>query len=140
MSATVTPPAFQLRWYISVAVALLVFAVVGVYSMRMASDTTDYDDAQAKVRTEKLAAMRAQDAKTLGTADWIDKDKGIVRIPIDEAMAQEIPVLAAKPVTMGAAIPGAMTPPPANVPASPMPTAPARASGAAPATNAKPTK
>ncbi len=139
MTATDSTPAFQLRWYLSVAVALFAFVIVGVYSMRMARDTSGYDEDQARQRAEKLTAMQAQDAKTLGTPDWVDKDKGIVRIPIDEAMAQEIPVLAAKPLAMGAAIPGAVTPPPANLPASPMPTAPLPASGATPPT-AKPTK
>jgi hypothetical protein len=82
--------------------------------------------------------LREQDSKTLGTADWIDKDKGVVRIPIDEAMAQEVPVLAAKPVTMGVAIPGAMAPAAAPM-AAPAPAAPASTptSGRASDNNAK---
>jgi hypothetical protein len=141
MTATATST-FQLRWYLSVAVALLIFAVVGVYSIRMADDTTGYDHEQAAERSQKLATMQALDAKTLGTADWIDKDKGIVRIPIDEAMAQEVPVLAAKPVTMGVAIPGAAVPAPASAPVTPAANAPAPmpASGRASNNNAKPTK
>ena len=114
MTAATSPP-LQPRWYFSVAAALFVFVVVGIYSIRMANDTTGYDQEQAQERYAKLAALQEQDRKTLGTADWIDKDKGLVRIPIDEAMAQELPVLAAKPVTMGAAIPGAIVPPSAPV-------------------------
>ena len=137
MTMATTP--FPFRWYVGVALGLLAFAVVGVYSMRMARDTTGYDDEQARERYEKLAALQAQDAKTLGTADWVDKTKGIVRIPIDEAVTQEIPVLAAKPVGMGAAIPGAVPPPPANVPAPPTLGAPvpASASGRASDNNVK---
>jgi hypothetical protein len=140
MSAATLPP-LQFRWYLSVAVALLIFVVVGVYSIRMADNTTGYDQEQAQERYAKLAALQEQDRKTLGTADWIDKDKGIVRIPIDEAMAQEVPLLAAKPVAMGAAIPGAIVP--ASAPAAPAATGsatPVPASGRASDNNQKPTK
>ena len=33
-----------------------------------------------------LAALRAQEERTLTTYGWVDKNAGIVRIPIDEAM------------------------------------------------------
>ena len=133
-----TSPTIQPRWYFSVAAALFVFVVVGVYSIRMADDTTGYDQEQAQERYAKLAALQEQDRKTLGTADWIDKDKGLVRIPIDEAIAQEIPVLAAKPVTRGALIPGAVVPP--SAPAAPAAAGPVPASGRASDNNLKPTK
>jgi hypothetical protein len=136
-----TSPSIQPRWYVSVAAALFVFVVVGVYSIRMANDTTGYDEEQAQARYAKLAALQEQDRKTLGTADWVDKDKGIVRIPIDEAVAEEIPILAAKPVTMGAAIPGAIVPPSAPAaPAAMGAAAPVPASGRASDNNQKPTK
>jgi hypothetical protein len=138
MNAAATSPTIQPRWYFSVAAALFVFVIVGVYSIRMANDTTGYDEEQAQERSAKLATMQALDRKTLSTADWIDKDKGIVRIPIDEAITQEIPLLQAKPVTMGAAIPGAVAAPaPAAAAgaAAPVPT-----SGRASDNNLKPTK
>ena len=135
-----TSPSIQPRWYFSVAAALFVFVIVGVYSIRMADDTTGYDQEQAQERYAKLAALQEQDRKTLGTADWIDKDKGIIRIPIDEAVAEEVPVLAAKPVTMGAAIPGAIIPPSAAAPMASGPAAPVPASGRASDNNQKPTK
>jgi hypothetical protein len=133
-----TSPSIQPRWYFSVAAALFVFVIVGVYSIRMADDTTGYDQEQAQERYAKLATMQELDRKTLSTADWIDKDKGIVRIPIDEAMTQEVTLLQAKPVTMGAAIPGAVSAPapaPAAGAAAPVPT-----SGRASDNNLKPTK
>jgi hypothetical protein len=104
MSA-ITPTPIQFRWYLSVAAILFIFVIVGVYSSRMASNTDEtdsYDQQQAQERLTKLHKMQDTDRKTLTTADWIDQDKGIVRIPIDEAMTEEVAVLKARPVTMGA--------------------------------------
>ena len=36
--------------------------------------------------SKTLAAFRAQEDALLGSYGWVEKDKGIVRIPIDEAM------------------------------------------------------
>lgn len=102
-----TPSTVKLHWYISVALALFVFVVVGMYSMNMARNTTGYDEEQARERLEKLTKMRDQDAKTLFNADWVDKDKGIVRIPIDEAMTQEVSLLKNDQPRAGTQIPGA---------------------------------
>jgi hypothetical protein len=142
MSA-IEPTPIQFRWYLSVAVVLFVFVIVGIYSSRMAhnADHTDgYDQQQAQERLAKLHKMQDTDQKTLTTADWIDQGKGIVRIPIDEAMTEEVAVLKAKPVAIGTAIPGVA---PAAAPA-PAPAAPASATTAstnAPtAANPHPTK
>jgi hypothetical protein len=144
--STETQTTFPFRWYISVAFVLFIFVIVAIHSSRVAEDTTGYDDDQAKLRSEKLAKLLAADQKTLTTADWVDKDKGIVRIPIDEAMSQEVALLKAKPVAVGSEIPGAVAPaapaaPATNsAPAAATPNAAPAASGTPPAsTNAAPT-
>jgi hypothetical protein len=38
------------------------------------------------VSTTDLAARRAQEDSLLATYGWVDSEKGVVRIPIDEAM------------------------------------------------------
>ena len=38
------------------------------------------------VRKKALAELRAAEASELGTYGWIDQAKGVVRLPIDEAM------------------------------------------------------
>jgi len=116
MPDATTTPATPVRWFFGLFAALAVFALVGLYSSQMAHHATDYDDDQAQERYAKLAKLQAADQKTLTTADWIDKDKGVVRIPIDEAMTQEVDLLKAKPVQMGLAIPGAAAPAPAPAP------------------------
>ena len=35
---------------------------------------------------EQMAALRRSDAATLGSYGWVDREKGIVRIPIDRAI------------------------------------------------------
>jgi hypothetical protein len=35
---------------------------------------------------EELAAMRAEETKILNSYDWVDRDKGVVRIPIARAI------------------------------------------------------
>jgi hypothetical protein len=136
-----TPSPIKLRWIPGLIAALLVFVVIAVYSTRVANRTDTYDDDQAAERYAKLAKQQADDAKTLTTADWVDQGKGIVRIPIDEAIPQEITALRAKPEQMGAAIPGATPAPtaPSTVPAATN-AAPAASPAAAPSTNAAPTQ
>jgi hypothetical protein len=152
MSAVLEPTPLKLRWYFSVAAVLFIFVVIGFYSVRMAKDTdfTDgYDQQQAAIRLGKLQKMQAADQTTLTTADWIDQDKGTVRIPIAEAMPEEVAVLKAKPVAVGSALPvvapAAAAPSTNAAPAAPAMTNPAPAATnaapttpAAPATNVKP--
>jgi len=138
--STATTTSTPIRWYASVAGVLLIFAVIAFQSSRVAKDTTGYDEDQARLRAEKLAKLQAADEKTLTTADWVDKDKGIVRIPIDEAMTQEVALLQAKPVAAGTEIPGAAAPAaPAPAPASAPAATPPASTNAAP-TTPQPTK
>jgi hypothetical protein len=136
------------RWFFGIFAAFAVFAVVGVYSSRMAYNTTGYDDDQATERYAKLAKLQAADTKTLTTAGWVDQDKGVVRIPIDEAMTEEVDTLKAKPVQAGIAIPGAAAPAANTLPATntppadgmaPAPTAAGKSGATSPATKASTT-
>jgi len=139
MSA-IDPTPIKFRWYFSVAAALFIFVIVGVYSSRMASDTdaTDsYDQQQAAIREAKLAKLQQTDHQTLTTADWIDQTKGTVRIPIDEAMPETVAALKTKTVAIGTAIPAAAPAAPAPAPAA---TGTPAASTPAPTTTPQPTK
>jgi hypothetical protein len=140
MSDATPSPSTPARWFLGIFAALAVFAVVGIYSSRMAENTASYDDDQAKERYAKLAKLQADDTKTLTTAGWVDQDKGVVRIPIDEAMTEEVGALQAKPVQMGIAIPGATAPQANTIPAPAAGPAPAAAKNgtAAAGTNAAP--
>jgi hypothetical protein len=133
-----TPSPIKFRWIPGLLAVFLIFVVIGVYSTRVANRTETYDDGQAAERYDKLAKQQADDTKTLTTADWVDQGKGIVRLPIDEAIPQEIAVLKAKPEQMGAAIPGATPTTPSSIPAAAPNEAPAGSPQASPSTNAAP--
>lgn len=132
------PSPIKLRWIPGLVAVFLVFVVIAVYSSRVATRTTDYDEDQAAERYAKLAKMQATDEKTLTTADWVDQGKGVVRIPIDEALPQAVAMLKAKPVQAGAEIPGATPATPSTIPAAAQNEAPAGSPQASPPTNAAP--
>ena len=70
---------------------LLVLVVIG------ASPRGDrYEEKRAKARFEKLQTARDQNATALTTYAWVDKSKGVVRIPINDAMKLTVAELAQK--------------------------------------------
>ena len=70
---------------------LIVLAVIGP-----SPRTSDYEEARAKKRMEKLKALHEETQKELTTYAWVDKNKGVARIPIDRAMAVTVTDLAQK--------------------------------------------
>ena len=133
MSDATTPPQIKISWLIGIAIAFVLFAAIGGYSARMTQDYSDYDQDRAAQRYDTLKKLQADENKQLNpvdangkpTAIWIDQDKGIISIPIDEAMAKEVDDIKAQ------------TPGPGNEINPPAP-APAPAPAAAPSTNAAP--
>ena len=120
---------------------LIVLAVIGP-----STRTSDYEEMRAKKRMEKLKALHEENQKELTTYAWVDKNKGVARIPIDRAMELTVADLAQKkpapagPIAMPPAqtapagaspAPAASQPPGAAQPAQP--SAPAGTSSAAPA-------
>src|SRR5436190_23486696 len=107
---------------------LIVLAVIGP-----SPRTSDYEETRAKKRMEKLKTLREESQKELTTYAWVDKNKGVARIPIDRAMELTVAELAQKkPAPAGPiATPAAQIPPTG---ASPAPPAAAQgATGAPPA-------
>ena len=70
---------------------LIVLAVIGP-----SPRTSDYEEMRAKKRMEKLKASHEESQKELTTYAWVDKNKGVARIPIDRAMAVTVSDLAQK--------------------------------------------
>jgi hypothetical protein len=98
---------------------LIVLAIIGP-----SPRTSDYEEARAKKRMERLKALNEESQKELTTYAWVDKNKGVARIPIDRAMEVTVADLAQKK----------------PAPAGPIATPPAQTapSGASPATAASP--
>jgi hypothetical protein len=63
---------------------------------------SDYEETRAKKRIENLKALREEADKALTTYSWVDKNKGVARIPIERAMELTVADLAKqKPMPAG---------------------------------------
>ena len=93
---------------------LIVLAVIGP-----SPRTSDYEETRAKKRVEKLKTLHEESQKELTTYAWVDKNKGVARIPIDRAMEVTVADLAQKkPAPAGPiATPAAQTAPAGASPA-----------------------
>jgi hypothetical protein len=104
---------------------VIVLAIIGPSPRR-----SDYEETRAKKRVENLKTLREEADKTLATYGWIDKNKGLARIPIERAIELTVADLAKqKPAPAGP-----IATPEAQATAS----APASATSPAPATSPKP--
>ena len=68
---------------------VLLFALFGVIVLAIIGPTprrSDYEETRAKKRAENLKTLREEADKALTTYGWIDKNKGVARIPIERAM------------------------------------------------------
>src|SRR5262245_26615227 len=101
---------------------LIVRAVIGP-----SPRTSDYEETRATKRVEKLKTLHEESQKELTTYAWVDKSKGVARIPIDRAMEVTVADLAQKkPAPVGPIA----TPPAQGAPTGTSPT-PAAPPGAA---------
>jgi hypothetical protein len=126
---TAPQPRIKITWLIGTLAAFALFVVIGAYSARMTRTYPDYDQDRAAQRYAMLAQVRHDEQALISGVAWVDQSKGVVRIPIEEAMAREIDTLKSQPAAMGAAIPVIAPPPPAT---------PASAAGGTNAAPAKP--
>jgi hypothetical protein len=116
---------------------VLLFALFGVIVLAIIGPTprgSDYEETRAKKRIENLKTLREEADKALTTYGWIDKTKGVARIPIERAMELTVAELAKqKPAQAGpiatpeapATAGPAASPAPASASPSPSPQAPA---------------
>ena len=114
---------------------VLLFALFGVIVLAIIGPTpreSDYEEARAKKRMENLKTLREEADKALTTYGWIDKTKGLARIPIERAMELTVAELAKqKPAPAGPiATPEAQAT--AGAAASPAPPSPAPAASSQP--------
>jgi hypothetical protein len=141
---------------------VLLFAVFGVIVLAVIGPSprgSDYEETRAKKRMENLKISREEAAKALTTYGWIDKNKGVARIPIDRAMELTVADLAnrtpapagpivtpepqsaapsASPAPAGSPQPGAAQP--SASPSAPAAASPSPAAQVAPATVPSPEK
>jgi hypothetical protein len=123
---------------------VLLFALFGVIVLAIIGPLprgSDYEETRAKKRMENLKTLREDAEKALTTYAWVDKNKGVVRIPISRAMELTVAQLSrqkpapagpiATPEAQATAAP-AGSPQPAAPQSSPQASAPATQGAAVP--------
>jgi hypothetical protein len=114
--------------WLGVVLLFILFGVIVLAVIGPSPRGSDYEQTRAKKRMERLNALREENEKELTTYAWVDKNKGVARIPINRAMELEVAELAQKkPAPAG---PIATPPQPQASPAaavSPAPGVPVRA-------------
>ena len=111
---------------------VLLFALFGVIVLAIIGPSprrSDYEETRAKKRVENLKTLRDEADKALTNYAWVDKNKGLARIPIERAMELTVADLAKqKPAPAGPiAAPTPEAQATAGAGASPAPAAPAPA-------------
>src|SRR5215510_76318 len=123
--------------WLGVVCLFLLFGIIVLAVIGPSPRGTDYEETRAKKRIEQLKTLREENQKELTTYAWVDKNKGVARIPIDRAMELTVADLAQKkPAPAGPiATPAAQTAPAAAPPAggSPAPAAHQQPGAAQPA-------
>jgi hypothetical protein len=111
---------------------VLLFAFFGLLALVVIGASprgNTYEKKRAKARAEKLQAAREETTKALTTYAWVDKNKGVVRIPITDAMKLTVAELAQKtpmpanPIATPAASPSVQGAAPTTASPAPSPTA-----------------
>lgn len=84
---------------------VLLFALFGMIAfvfLKPSARGNTYEKKRAKARAEKLDAAQKEYLDTLTTYAWVDKAKGVVRIPVNDAMKLTLAQLAdSKPAAAG---------------------------------------
>jgi hypothetical protein len=120
---------------------VLLFFVFGIFVwaiMHIVPRGDTYEAKRAAARMEKLKTVREEGEKALQGYGWVDKSKGVVRLPIDRAMELTLADLAQKKPVVAYPIPPEVPAASAAAPTAPAPAGPA-ASGSPAGSQPKPT-
>ena len=112
-----------LSTWLGIVCLFVLFGIIVLAVIGPSPRTSDYEETRAKKRMEKLKALHEENQKELTTYAWLDKNKGVARIPIERAMELTVADLAQKKPAPAGPI---ATPPPQTAPAagSPAPAVP----------------
>jgi len=82
--------------WLGVVCLFLLFGIIVLAVIGPSPRTSDYEETRVKKRMEKLKTLHEETQKELTTYAWVDKAKGVARIPIDRAMEVTVADLAQK--------------------------------------------
>jgi hypothetical protein len=101
-------------------VMVLLFVGLAIFLVAQRKNIPTVDEQTAEVRLKNLAELNAENQKILTQYHWVDKNKGVVGIPINRAMdLVEAQLQANKPHAAGPINPPAVAPPAASPAPSP---------------------
>jgi hypothetical protein len=115
--------------WVGVVLLFAFFGMLSFVALKASPRGNDYEKKRAKARAEKLDAAQKENLTALTTYGWVDKTKGVARIPIDHAMQLMLVELPNKKPTAAGPIAAAS-------PAAAPQTSPAPSAAASPAPNA----
>jgi hypothetical protein len=88
--------------WLGIVFLFILFGLIVLAVIAPSPRGSDYEEARAKKRIERLKALREENQKDLATYAWVDKNKGVARIPIERAMELTVSDLAQeKPAPAG---------------------------------------
>jgi uncharacterized protein (DUF58 family) len=88
--------------WLGIVLLFVLFGVIVLAIIGPAPRGSDYEETRAKKRVENLKTLRDEADKALTTYGWIDKNKGVARVPIGRAMELTVAELAKqKPAPAG---------------------------------------
>ena len=118
------------RAWLGTVLLFLFFGIFVLVLVAIAPRGNTYEAKRAEAREKKLNDARNAATQELNSYAWVDKGKGIARIPIDRAMELTLHDLASKkPAPANPIETPAPTPAPVASPAPPVSPAPAAAGG-----------
>ena len=118
------------RAWLGIVLLFLFFGIFVLVLVAIAPHGNTYEAKRAEAREKKLKTTRDAATKELSSYAWVDKAKGVARIPIDRAMQLSMRDLASKKPTAANPIEtAAPTPAPVTSPAPPVSPAPTAAGG-----------
>jgi hypothetical protein len=82
--------------WVGIVLLFALFGLVVAVLIGLSPRGNDYEAKRAKAREEKLKTSRDEATKDLNSYAWVDKSKGVARIPIDRAMQLTVAELAQK--------------------------------------------
>ena len=118
-------PRSMFSTWVGIVLLFALFGLVALVVIGASPRGNTYEQKRAEERAKKLQAAQETYAQALTTHAWIDKTKGVVRIPIDEAMKLTVAELSSKKPAPGNPITAPETSPSAGAPPAPSAPAPA---------------
>jgi hypothetical protein len=133
-------PRSMFSTWVGVVLLFAFFGMLAFVAVKASPRGSDYEKKRAKVRAEKLEAAQKENLTALTTYGWVDKAKGVARIPINDAMQLTLAELAEKkPTVAGPIVVASPSAAPQTSPAASAAASPAANASASPAASASTT-